>query len=595
MFNQTDRLPSTQIRVAMVAASVVFAALAIGAFRLQVVKYAHYRSLARDNYVVQVSIKAPRGDIVDRNGELIAGCRQSFSICAVPRSILRNEREVRILGRILEVEEDLIRTKLRPTARSYRPTAIVRDADFATLSAVEEAFADLPDVMVIAEPVRTYPGGRYFGHMLGYVGEATRKEIDASPADYASGDFIGKAGIEKQYEVYLKGRDGQRYVKFTPGGGTSPIEVEDPPRRSPRPGMRIVLHADTALQQLAGQLLDGRRGCMLAIDVRTGGILVMASSPSFDPNLFAVGISAADWKEIIESEARPLINRTLQSAYPPGSTFKIVTAGMALEEGVVTAGTRFEPCRGSYRFGNRTFACWKEEGHGVVDLVDAIKVSCDVYFYQLGERLSADMFGLYADRWKLDERTGVDLPGEARGLVPDGTYYDEAYGRGKWTKGVMLNLAIGQGELLLTPLELLCFVCGVANQGTYYVPRCVDRAEAGGTVQRFQGAPVGLAISQGTLETLRQSMLRVVESEGGTGRAARVPGVRVAGKTGTAQNPHGGDHASFVCFAPFDDPEIAVYVLVENAGHGSTEAAPPARRLLMEYFGIAEPEEVTLR
>ena len=595
MFNQTDRLPSTQIRVAMVAAVVVFAALAIGAFRLQVVKHSRYRSLARDNYVVQVSIKAPRGEIVDRNGKLIAGCRQSFSICAVPRSILKNGREIRILSRIIEMDEDLIRTKLKPTARSYRPTAIVRDADFATLSAVEEAFADLPDVMVIAEPVRSYPGGRYFGHMLGYVGEVTREEIEASPANYASGDFIGKAGIEKQYDIYLKGRDGRRYVKFTPGGGTSPIEVEDPPRRSPRPGMRIFLHADASLQQLADELLDGRRGCILAIDVRTGGILVMASSPSFDPNLFAVGISTDDWKEIIESEAKPLINRTIQSTYPPGSTYKIVTAGMALEEGVLTAGTRFESCRGSYRFGNRTFACWKEEGHGVVDLLDAIKVSCDVYFYQLGERLSADMFGLYADKWRLDERTGVDLPGETRGLVPDGAYYDKTYGRGKWTKGIMLNLSIGQGELLLTPLELLCFVCGVANRGVYHVPRCVERAEAGETVQRFQGDPVGLGISESTLETLRKSMLRVVESEQGTGRTARVPGVQVAGKTGTSQNPHGDDHASFVCFAPFDDPEIAVYVLLENAGHGSTNAGPPARRLLMEYFGISEPGEVASR
>jgi penicillin-binding protein 2 len=228
----------------------------------------------------------------------------------------------------------------------------------------------------------------------------------------------------------------------------------------------------------------------------------------------------------------------------------------------------------------------------VVDLLDAIKVSCDVYFYQIGQKLSADMLGRYGDRWKLDARTGIDLPGEIRGLVPDGDYYDETYGRGKWTRGVMLNLSIGQGELLLTPLELLTFVCGVANRGTYFEPRCVERTEDGETVERFPGGPITLDISQTALDILRRSMLRVVESDEGTGRAARLPGVRVAGKTGTAQNPHGDDHASFVCFAPFEEPEVAIYVMLENAGHGSAEAAPLARILLMEYFGITEPEEV---
>jgi penicillin-binding protein 2 len=595
MFSNTDRLPSARIKVALVAAAVVLGALIIGAFRLQVVKYSHYRSLARDNYVVQVSIKAPRGDIEDSKGTLLAGCRQSFSIYAVPRSILRNSREIAILSRILDMEEERIRAKLGPTSRSYKPTAVVRDADFATLSAVEESFADLPDVMVIAEPIRSYPAGSSFSHMVGYVGEVTQDEINASPKDYGSGDFIGKAGIEKEYEVYLRGRDGRRSVKFTPGGGTGPIEVDDPPRESPRPGMKVVLYADAALQELASQLLDGRRGCIMAIDVRTGGILAMVSSPSFDPNLFVVGISSDDWQKIVGSEAKPLVNRNLQCSYPPGSTFKIVSAGMGLEEGVLTAATRFAPCTGSYRFGNRTFSCWKDDGHGALDLTDAIKVSCDVYFYQLGERLSVDMFGRYGAKWRLAQKTGIDLPGEIGGLVPDAAYYDRAYGKGKWTRGVMLNLSIGQGELLLTPLELLCFVCGVANGGTYRVPRCVERAGAAGAVQRFQGDQVALGVSERTLDIIRTSMLRVVEGEQGTGRAARVPGYQVAGKTGTAQNPHGGDHASFVCFAPFNEPQIAIYVLVENAGHGSTEAAPLARRMLFEYFGITESEEVAVR
>jgi penicillin-binding protein 2 len=428
--------------------------------------------------------------------------------------------------------------------------------------------------------------------MIGYVGEVTEEEMKVGTPKYAPGDFAGKAGLEKQYETWLKGQDGVRYVKFTPGGGTGPLDVDDLPESPPQAGMRLTLHADADLQRLAFELLGDRRGCIVAMDVRTGGILAMVSGPSVDPDLFAVGISARDWQEILSSEGKPLINRALQSSYPPGSTYKIVTAGMALEEGVISARTRLSACRGSYQFGNRAFGCWKEEGHGTLNLIEAVGVSCDVYFYQLGEKLSADLFALYAGKWMLDQPTGIDLPGEVRGMVPDAEYYDRVYGEGKWTKGVMLNLAIGQGELLLTPMELVCLACAVANRGSYYAPRCVAKAEAGRRVEVFGDAPVRLDISPDVLETLARSMLTVVEHEEGTGRVARLPGLRVAGKTGTAQNPHGDDHASFVCFAPFDDPEIAVFVLLENAGHGSSEAAPLAQRILAEHFGIVEQEEV---
>jgi penicillin-binding protein 2 len=595
MFNEASRFSSTPVKFAVVAALGVFAALAIAAFRLQVVEYSKYRNLARDNYVVQVEIKAPRGDILDCHEALIAGSRQGFSVCAVPRSILKNAREVKILSRILGTDETDIRSSLAPVARTYRPTAVARDVDFATLSVIEEAFADLPDVMVIAEPLRTYPLGPIFSHVIGYVGEATEQDILAEPQEYSTGDFVGRAGIEKQYERHLKGHDGVRSVMFTPGGGTGPIEVDDPEPISPRSGDKLVLYADVDLQRLAFELLDGRRGCIIAVDVKSGGIRAMVSSPAFDPELFTTGISNEAWQAILESPGKPLLNRAVQSAYPPGSTFKVVTAGMALEEGLVSARTRFEPCRGSYRFGNRTFRCWKAAGHGSLDLIGALRVSCDVYFYQMGERLSADVFGMYAQRWNLNAPTGIDLPGEVRGLVPNAAYYDAAYGKKGWTKGVMLNLAIGQGEVLLTPLEMLCFVCAVANRGTYYPPKCVDYAEVEGRVEEFRSPPVRLAISDATLETLRAAMLEVVAGENGTGRNGQVPGLSVAGKTGTAQNPHGADHASFVCFAPYEEPTVAIVVMIENAGHGSTEAAPLARRLLAHIFEIPLGEEVAGR
>jgi penicillin-binding protein 2 len=543
---------------------------------------------------VQASIKAPRGEIIDRNGFVIAGSRQSFSICAVPRSLLANDEEIRILGGILEVDEDFIRSRLKHTALSYRPTAIIRDADFATLSLIEELYVDLPDVLVVSEPVRSYPRGPHFNHMIGYVGEVTQNEIVSESGDYHPGDFIGKAGVERYYEEYLRGVDGMRYVQFSPGQGTRPIEVTYLPADNPRPGMRLVLNADDGLQLLAHSLLKNRRGCILALDVRTGGVLAMVSGPTFDPNLFATGISVSDWNDILGSEGKPLINRAIQSRYPPGSVYKLVTAGAALERGLVTRRTRFKACTGSYRFGNRDFGCWKKTGHGIVDLVGAIEVSCDIYFYQLAERLGLDNFSALSSEWYLGERTGIDLPGEIAGLIPSAEYLDGVYGKRKWTRGVMLNLSIGQGELLITPLELLCFVSGLANWGTYHEPRCARRAEHEGRTHHFEGSAVELTMSRSTIGILREAMRDVVQGDHGTGRSARQPVIEAAGKTGSTQNPHGDDHASFICFAPCDDPEIALFVLLENAGHGGAVAAPLAGEMLSYYFGEGTLEEVAV-
>ena len=587
-------LSAASTRVPTIIAAGLIGILAVALFRLQVVEYSRYRRLAENNYVVQASIKAPRGEILDRNGFVIAGSRQSFSICGVPRSLLADDEEICVLAGILEVEEDFIRSRLEHTALSYRPTAILRDADFATMSLIEELYVDLPDVMVVSEPVRSYPRGPHFNHMIGYVGEVTQNEIASESGDYQPGDFIGKAGVERYYEEYLRGVDGMRYVQFSPGQGTRPMEVTYLPADNPRPGMRLILNADDGLQLLAHSLLKNRGGCIIALDVRTGGVLAMVSGPTFDPNLFATGISSSDWNDIIGSPGKPLINRAIQSRYPPGSVYKLVSAGAALERGVLNRRTRFKPCTGSYRFGNRDFGCWKKDGHGSVDLTGAIEVSCDIYLYQLAERLGLDNFSASSMEWHLNERTGIDLPGEIAGIVPSKEYFDELYGKRKWTRGVMLNLSIGQGELLITPLRMICFISGLANGGICHEPRCARRAEHDGRTHDFEGESVELVMSRSTIEILREGMRDVVQGDHGTGRSARQPGIEVAGKTGTAQNPHGDDHASFACFAPYDDPEIAIYVLLENAGHGGAVAAPLAGEILSYYFGEGSLEEVAI-
>ena len=522
MSNHRDTSPATPTRVAQAVCIGIFIVLGVALFRLQIALGDRYRGLAENNYIVQASITAPRGLIVDRNGTVIANSRQAFSICAIPRSFLRNREEMTTLGQIVGLDEEYIHSRLEATSSSYRPAAVIRDVDFSTLSMVEEMFADLPDVIVMSEPVRSYPRGIHFSHMLGYVGEVTQEELAAGRGRYGRGDFIGKAGIEKVYEEYLRGRDGERFLKFSPYGGASPVDVGGIEAKAPRPGMTVVLHADDGLQELAYDLLDGRPGTVIALDPRTGGVLALVSSPGFDPNLFATGISADDWEEIIKAEGKPLLTRPIRSAYPPGSVFKIVTAAAALESGIAGEHTRYRPCGGAYKFGNRVFACWKEEGHGTRNLPGAVMVSCDVYFYQLGERLGLDRLSGYTKSWYLDAGTGIDLPGEIAGLVPDAAYYNRVYGERGWTRGIMLNLAIGQGELLLTPIELVCFVGGLANGGTYFTPRCVARVGSGDRAESIDGRAVELPMAASTLSTLREGMLSVVEGAEGTGRAARV-------------------------------------------------------------------------
>ena len=401
----------------------LFAVLAGMLFYLQIVRGHHYEALSRDNYIVEVPLKAPRGDIVDRNGVLVAGSRQSFSVCVIPRLIIHNTTEIALLSKVLGVSREVIEEKLSSCRSSYRPTVIKRDVSFETISIIEEMFADLPDVMVISEPVRSYPLGKEFCHLVGYVGEVNRREIEESRRRYSAGDLIGKSGIERQYERFLAGTDGVKFVRIDRLGSEAAVDLEDLPSKAPRQGMRLVLAAEASLQTVASHLLEGNRGCICVIDVRTGEILALVSSPGFDPSLFAVGISPEDWLRIVHDEQKPLLNRAVQSAYPPGSTFKIVTAAVALEEGILDVTTTFAPCRGSYRFGRRTFLCWKPEGHGRTNLTRALAVSCDVYFYQVGERMHLDTFMKTAKKWLLDSTTGIDLPDEAKGLLPDSSYY----------------------------------------------------------------------------------------------------------------------------------------------------------------------------
>ncbi|HKW50234.1 MAG TPA: penicillin-binding transpeptidase domain-containing protein, partial [Candidatus Eisenbacteria bacterium] len=344
----------------------------------------------------------------------------------------------------------------------------------------------------------------------------------------------------------------------------------------------------------------GARGAIVAMDPRNGEVLALVSKPNYDPNEFSTGITQARWDELSQGGNYPLFNRAIQAAYPPGSTLKPFVALAGLSMHAISSTTTFqEPCYGYFQFGRRRFGCWEHTGHGWLALREAIKHSCDVYFYQLGIRSGLGRISDFMKRLTASDRTGIDLPQERRGLFPDPAWYDRRYGAGRWSKGLVLNLAIGQGEVSLTPIKLAQLTAVIASNGLLLRPHLLrevvrDGVDVPHAVPLEDSLRTNLGLTQGDLVAVRSAMVAVVNEAGGTGGQARVDSVVVAGKTGTAQNPHGNDHALFICFAPAANPEIAVAVLVENAGHGSSAAAPLAQKVLQAYFHPAKPESAAV-
>jgi penicillin-binding protein 2 len=402
--------------------------------------------------------------------------------------------------------------------------------------------------------------------------------------------------VEYVYEEFLRGQYGLRIVEISAEGtriGEYVGIVEDEQLQGqvesspPVPGHDIYLTLDIELQRVVEEAFDWNKGAIIVMDPRSGAVLAAVSRPVYDPNIFIGGISEKNWRELNEDPDKPLFNRTVQATYPPASTFKLIVAYAGLNTHAVTRQELLSPCYGGYQFGNRYFRCWKAEGHGYSNLEEAIVNSCDVYFYQLAERLKADDFAYAGRLFGFGRQTGIDLPSEARGILPDKAYFDRRFGKGKWTRGHLLNYSIGQGDALATPIQLCQMAAMIGNGGKRIRPHIVERIEdAEGSVvfsfdERAEKVP---QIDVRILGFIQDAMREVVMGETGTGRAAAIPGVEVSGKTGTAQNPHGKDHALFVAYAPSRDPEIALAIVLEHAGHGGAVAAPLARKILSAYF-----------
>ncbi len=549
-------------------------------FQLQIISGKRYFRLAEANRIRKVFTPAARGKILDRNNTILADSRPAFSLSVIPCEM--DSQTISNLTTFAQIDNIRIKDWLTNFAYLRTPIKIKRNIDLPTIFKIEENLKILPGVSVEIEPIRNYPLGPSAAHLLGYLGEVTPEEMK-SDTYYRPWHYTGRAGLEAQYEVYLRGKEGIRYVEIDAlGREIGPL----PEKREilPVAGNDIYLTIDAELQKLAYELISKyKRAAVVGIDIKDGGILCLVSQPSYNPELLTQGIEGQEWKKIIHDKSSPLLNRVLMSAYPPGSTIKPLIALAGLESNLITQESRFAPCQGSFTYGNRKYKCWSK--HGSLNLTNAIAYSCNVYFYQLGLRLGLDRISSYLLQWRINEKTNIDFRPERAGNVPTREWLDKRYGKNRWTSGILPNLAIGQGEILITPLQLATIYSAIAGDGEYYEPHLLKMIKNNEKiVYEFQPKKKKINVSSENIKIIKRALIDVVKF--GTGGGAYLTNITVAGKTGTAENPPHPDHAWFVGYAPAENPEVVFCVLVENVGKGGAISAPIVQQLIRKYFTL---------
>jgi penicillin-binding protein 2 len=561
------------------AAVALFVILTGRLWSLQAVQGPYYLQLSEQNRMRDLALPAPRGVIYDRRGRPLVTNRAAYSVGVLPMEVSDPGRLAGALGPILGMDSEEIVARIEAgRRRPFEPVLMRRDVSKTAVVTIEEHRLDLPGVIVQAEPVREYLVPGLAAHALGYLGEVTEEELRVRPG-YRPGDLIGKTGVERTYDEILRGAHGRLRVEVDSAG--RPMRVLG--RRPASPGRSLVLNLDAELQAIAEEGLRGRSGAVVALDPRTGDVLVLASAPAYAPELFAGGISPANWKRLSGDRRFPLLNRATEGTYEPGSVFKIVTGLTALSEGIARRDSHYE-CTGSLSLGRWVFR--DLAAHGTVSFIKGVAVSCNVMFWQLGRAAGEERLVLYATALGLGQPTGIDLPTEAAGLVPSPGWKQQAR-KEPWYPGDTLNMSIGQGFVLVTPVQAARMVAAVATGGALVQPRLARRViSADGTEERTFSprvvrAPVNLPPQ--ALRALREGMQAVVD--GGTGTAAAVPGLAIAGKTGSAENPRGVPHAWFAGYAPADSPALVVVVFIEHGRRGGAVAAPIARAI----FEAARP------
>ncbi len=581
-FGSEHKLPQERLAIVSYVIVGMIALLLFGFWKLQVIDSEHYTQLAERNRIRAIPLIAPRGRMLDREGRVLVDNYPSFSVLLLrddPQQVERNLPQIAegLAIPLEDLQKQLDESKGLPR---FQPIVIKPEASQADIAFIESHRADIPLLEMLMVHRRRYMADSFMAHASGYVGEVSAEQVEKNNGRYRPGDFEGKSGLERQYNDTLVGTDGLRRVMVNSVGK----EVGRLEQKEAIPGKPIELTIDYDLQVVAEQALAGRKGAVVALDPRTGEVLAMASHPAPDPNLFAVRVPKEEWKRLNEDPDRPLLNRAIQAQLAPGSVFKIIMATAMLESKAIPENFSVF-CTGVTDFYGRAFHCWQKHGHGQVSLHRAVVQSCDVFFYNVGKRLGIDRIAYYASQAGLGRKTGIDLPAEQSGVMPSEEWKRRVFHQ-KWFPGETISVAIGQGAVVATPLQLAHAIGGIAMGGIFKQPHLL---------KSLAPAERRSPISEDTTEKVTQAMFGVV-NEGGTGAGVRVEGIELCGKTGSAQvigaegRKYAGhqsqfkDNAWFVGYAPRRDPEIVVSVLVQEGEHGASAAAPLARDVIKAYY-----------
>lgn len=557
----------------------VFLLYSIRLFQMQILQHTKFEKESTENSVKAIDLIPLRGVFYDRSRELLVENLPAYTVRIT--SAYYDTINNAFLEKILNIENGSISTILKKNRdySSYSPIKIKRGVDFRSIAWVEENAERLPGVDYIIEMQRGYPAGIYGSHMFGYTKEVNKNQMKQDDY-YSAGDLIGYNGIERKYENIVRGVKGKTFI-IVDSRGREISKFKEGYQDIPSiKGKDLILGIDAECQRIAETSLAGKTGAVVAIEPKTGEVLAFASAPNYDLNEFSYVTSPEYLRNLSRDPLKPQFNRASMSVHPPGSTFKILCAVAALDLGVIDENTTLY-CAGGFSFG-KFFKCHGGV-HGSINVTRAIEKSCNSFFYQLIFKIGLDNLQKYANRFKIGVKTGIDLFEESGGLIPNSKYYEKIYGK-NWPQGILVSLGIGQGEISLTPLQLAFFTALVANSGKSFLPHIVK-----GTLDEEKNLipakpkEVNTGINSSVFDVVRNGMFLVVNGQG-TATHVRIPGIHVAGKTGTAQNPHGQDHAWFIGFAPYEDPKIAICVLVENSGFGGTHAAPIAKKIIESYL-----------
>ncbi|MBT5632291.1 MAG: penicillin-binding protein 2 [Nitrospina sp.] len=604
---ETNDAIKKKIRIFAILTVVSFLCLWMRIWYLQILKWQYLTGLSENNRVRMVTLPANRGMIKDRNGETLVSIRPAFNLYLTPEDTQDLESSLDKLSQRIPINRKKLKKEMART-KSFNEVLIKGDITREEVAFVEENNMSLAGIHIKAEPLRNYVFNDLASHTLGYLGEISKARLEnVKDPTYKQGDFVGKNGLENIYESLLRGEKGYKEVEVDVSGR----ELKTLRKLPPESGNNLILTLDVRIQEELEKIMtataeQNMNGSAVVMKVQTGEIIAIVSKPSFDPNKFAAGISPKSWNDLVTDEWHPLQNRSIHGQYPPGSTYKIITALAGLEEGVIKPDTSIY-CPGYFKLGRGRYRCWKKSGHGAVNLHDALVQSCDVYFYTIGHRLGINTIAKYAKRFGLGSPTRLGLSREKNGLVPT-TQWKLLNKKEPWQLGETISASIGQGYNLVTPIQQAIMMAAVANGGILLKPYLVKRIEdpERQTQKEFHPEITGqIGVNPDHLEQVREALRDVVNGAKGTGKKSRLKNIIVSGKTGTAQVVRMKsneelekdevipvkyrDHAWFVAFAPYEKPEIAVAIIVEHGGHGGAMAGPIAGKIFKKYFKLYPP------